>query len=404
MSTHKTPLLQNVLQASLERIHWTFTNFDRICISFSGGKDSTLMFHLAATVARKLKRKISILFVDWEAQFDHTISVIEAMREQYKDVVDDFYWVALPLTTPNSVSQFQPEWTCWQEGVDWVRQPPAHAITDSNFFPFYQYGMSFEDFVSAFSEWFSTSNSAAVMIGIRADESYTRFLSIASNKKLRYADDKPWTTATAKGHAYNIYPIYDWKTADIWTWFSKTGETCNQLYSLMYQAGVPMRYMRICEPFGMDQRQGLWLYHVLEPAKWALLCTRVSGANSGCLYASEKGDFYARRQLNKPEHLTWREYAIALLESIPETTAEHYRNKIAVYLHWYQTRGFPDDIPDTQEKDTGSRDIPSWRRICKVLLTNDYWCRTLSFSPNKSESYKRYTKRIQEKRQIWKII
>ncbi len=53
-----------------------------------------------------------------------------------------------------------------------------------------------------------------------------------------------------------IYPLYDWKTADIWTWFAKSGEPYNPLYDLMYQAGVPLRYMRICEPFGPEQRQG----------------------------------------------------------------------------------------------------------------------------------------------------
>jgi predicted phosphoadenosine phosphosulfate sulfurtransferase len=404
MSSRKIPLHQNVFQASQDRLNWIFNNFDRVCVSFSGGKDSTILLHLTAQRARLLKRRFSVLFVDWEAQFSHTISHIEQMREQYQDVVENFYWVALPLTTANAVSQFDPQWVCWQEGAAWVREPPSHAITDPAFFPFYRHAMSFEDFVSEFSEWFSDLRPAAVLIGIRADESYNRFLSIASAKKLRFADDKPWTTATPKGHAYNAYPIYDWKTADVWTWFSHTGEACNGLYSLMYQAGVPMRYMRVCEPFGPEQRQGLWLYHVLEPERWALLCARVSGANSGCLYASGSGDFYARRQINKPIHLTWREYALALLDSIPYATAEHYRNKIAVYLHWYQTRGFPDDIPDEQEKDTGSKDIPSWRRICKTLLSNDYWCRSLSFSPTKSSSYQRYHKRMQEKREQWKIL
>lgn len=404
MSAKKIPLEQDVLQASLERINWCFDNFSRICLSFSGGKDSTVMLHLTAMMARQLQRKISILFVDWEAQFSHTITLVETMREQYKDVVENFYWVALPLTTPNAVSQFQPEWVCWEEGANWVRQPPNDAITDINFFPFYRTAMSFEEFVTGFSEWYSESRPAAVMIGIRADESYKRFLSIASTKKLRFSDDTPWTTATPKGHAYNVYPLYDWKTADIWTWFAQSGETCNELYSLMYQAGVSMRHMRVCEPFGQDQRQGLWLYHVLEPERWVLMCERVSGANSGCIYASESSDFYARRQINKPVHLTWREYAFALLDSMPESTSEHYRNKIAVYLHWYQSRDYPIDIPDSQNSDTGSKDIPSWRRICKVLLSNDYWCRSLSFSPNKSANYKRYNKRIQEKRQQWKVI
>ncbi len=49
----------------------------------------------------------------------------------------------------------------------------------------------------------------------------------------------------------------------------------------MFQAGVPPRYMRICEPFGPEQRQGLWLYHVVEPERWAAMCERVSGVHSG---------------------------------------------------------------------------------------------------------------------------
>ncbi len=70
----------------------------------------------------------------------------------------------------------------------------------------------------------------------------------------------------------------------------------------------------------------------------------------------------------------------------------------------YQTRGFPDDIPDEQENDLGSRDIPSWRRICKTLIKNDFWCRTLSFSPNKPRHYERYLQRMKERRNEWGIL
>lgn len=54
-----------------------------------------------------------------------------------------------------------------------------------------------------------------------------------------------------------------------------------------------------------------------------------------------------------------------------------------------------EDIPDTQPADIGTKDIPSWRRVCKVLLNNDYWCRQLSFSPTKSSHYQRYRKRME---------
>ncbi|KOZ93074.1 DUF3440 domain-containing protein, partial [Escherichia coli] len=136
-----------------------------------------------------------------------------------------------------------------------------------------------------------------------------------------------------------------------------------------------------------------------------LQCERVSGAASGALYANESGAYFAlRKRITKPPHHTWRSYAMFLLDVMPERTAEHYRNKIAVYLRWYQTWGFPDDIPDEQENDLGSRDIPSWRRICKTLIKNDFWCRTLSFSPNKPRHYERYLQRMKERRKEWGIL
>lgn len=136
MSIYKIPLTQNVLSATEERIAWTLENISRVCVSFSGGKDSTVMLHLAALRARQMKRKIDVLFIDWEAQFTYTIVHIEHMRSLYSDVIDHFWWVALPLTTQNSLSQFQPEWQCWEPDTPWVRQPPDDAITDPAFFSF----------------------------------------------------------------------------------------------------------------------------------------------------------------------------------------------------------------------------------------------------------------------------
>ena len=239
----------------------------------------------------------------------------------------------------------------------------------------------------------------AILTGVRADESLNRFMGLVSQRKLRYADDKPWTTASPEGFYYTLYPLYDWKARDIWIYNARTRAIYNPLYDLMYRAGVPLRNMRVCEPFGPEQRKGLWLYHVLEPETWARMCERVSGAASGALYANESGAYFAlRKRITKPPHHTWRSYAMFLLDVMPERTAEHYRNKIAVYLRWYQTRGFPDDIPDEQENDLGSRDIPSWRRICKTLIKNDFWCRTLSFSPNKPRHYERYLQRNERRR------
>ncbi len=93
------------MRAAIARIEWIFETFPSVCLSFSGGKDSTVLFHLVAEVARRRKRHFSVLFIDWEAQYQCTIEHIQKMREMYRDVTDYLLrgW-HLPLTTVNGVS------------------------------------------------------------------------------------------------------------------------------------------------------------------------------------------------------------------------------------------------------------------------------------------------------------
>ena len=70
--------------------------------------------------------------------------------------------------------------------------------------------------------------------------------------------------------------------------------------------------------------------------------------------------------------------------TIQEVAAKK-RAKIKKFIDWWNTEGVA-VIPDTADpKMEAMRKIPSWRRICKVLLKNDYWCKGLSFSQTKRE-------------------
>ena len=76
----KIYLEKNVLEASLERLEIMFQNFDNIYFSVSGGKDSSVMVQLANCVAKEMNRKFDVLYIDFEAQYRHTIEHIEELK------------------------------------------------------------------------------------------------------------------------------------------------------------------------------------------------------------------------------------------------------------------------------------------------------------------------------------
>lgn len=393
----------DVLTASKERIKWAFDNFEKICISFSGGKDSTAMTHLVMEEAKKRNRKVALLFIDWEIQYKLTIEHVQHIYDMYKDYIIP-YWVALPLLTDNACSMYEPEWISWDKAKEnlWTRKPPKIAITDENYFPFYYYKITFEEFVPLFGEWYGEGKSTACFVGIRTRESLNRYRTLTNKKKNKF-EDKMFTTCVTD-NVYNVYPIYDWSAEDDWKYFGKTKKPYNKLYDRFFQAGLTLHQMRVDEPFGDTTRRSLWLYQIIEPETWGKMVLRVNGANSGSLYSRDNGNILGNRSITLPKGHTWQSFSNFLLDTMPKKTAEHYKSKIAVYIKWYMNRGYVDGIPDEVDKQMEKQnDVPSWRRICQTLLRNDYWCKGLGFSPTKQSAYNQYLERMKKKRKEWNI-
>lgn len=393
----------DVLTASKERIKWAFDNFEKICISFSGGKDSTAMTHLVMEEAIKRNRKVALLFIDWEIQYKLTIEHVQHIYDMYKDYIIP-YWVALPLLTDNACSMYEPEWISWDKAKEnlWTRKPPKIAITDENYFPFYYYKITFEEFVPLFGEWYGEGKSTACFVGIRTRESLNRYRALTNKKKNKY-QDKMFTTCVTD-NVYNVYPIYDWSAEDDWKYFGKTKKPYNKLYDRFFQAGLTLHQMRVDEPFGDTTRRSLWLYQIIEPETWGKMVLRVNGANSGSLYSRDNGNILGNRSITLPKGHTWQSFSNFLLDTMPKKTMEHYKTKIAVYIKWYMNRGYVDGIPDEVDKQIEKQnDVPSWRRICQTLLRNDYWCKGLGFSPTKQSAYNQYLERMKKKRKEWNI-
>jgi predicted phosphoadenosine phosphosulfate sulfurtransferase len=390
---------KTVLEASTERISEVFDNFERIYISFSGGKDSSVMTHLVLAEAKRRNRIVGLLIIDLEAQYNDTITHIEHMIEMYQDNID-LHWVCAELLLRNAVSNYEPRWVCWdKEKQDtWVRPMPELA-SDTTQYDFYVPKMEFEEFMVIFGEWYSQGRTTAAFIGIRADESLHRYRAIVSRKDGLMFNNWKWSTKVSS-KLYNIYPIYDWRTEDIWVFHGKFRDLPhNRVYDKMMMAGVKISQQRLCQPYGDDQRKGLWLYHILEPDTWYKLIARVNGVNSGALYINENGNMTGYNKISKPDGHTWQSFCNLLLMTMPTKTQNHYKERFKKFIKGWQDRGYlviPDEAPEDLESKCW---VPSWRRMCKVILRNDYWCKGLGQTQPKSDAYDKF-KQIKAKRKL----
>lgn len=388
--TRKKYIEKSVLEASRERISESFDMFEKLYISFSGGKDSTVMTHLVMQEAIKRRRKVGLLIIDLEAQYTATIDHIREMIELYKNHID-LHWFCGELLLRNAVSDFEPKWVCWDSDKKdiWVREKPK-LESDLAQYDFYIPKMEFEELMVIFPEWYSQGKSCGAFIGIRSDESLHRYRAIVSNKTGLMKNNRCWTTKLKKD-IYNIYPIYDWRTEDIWLFHFRHPEFChNKIYDLMTKAGVKFSNQRLCQPFGDDQKKGLWLYHILEPDTWYKLINRTSGVNSGALYAQDTGNINGTNKISKPDNHTWESYTNFLLKTLPESMRENYKQRFVKFISGWKKRGYK-KIPDEAPHDLEVKQwAPSWRRMCRCILRNDYYCKGLGQTQPKSEAYGKF--------------
>ena len=386
----------DVLTSAIKRLEIAFNEMDNLYFSFSGGKDSTVMLHLAKYVASKMNKKFNILFIDLEAQYTETINHVDRMKTVLKDVTEEFYWVCLPLSLRNAVSVIQPKWICWDEDESekWVRPLPKECITiENNPFSFFKKEMEFEEFTPLFAKWFNKEHGGitGAGIGIRSDESLNRFRTIVSKSKTTL-NDYNWTTQVKINskpiNVFNFYPIYDWRTEDIWGAVSKFNWEYNQIYELLYKNGVGIHQQRLCQPYGDDQRGSLDQFRELEPETWERVLNRVEGVNFGNIYA--RTSLLGNIKSEKPDHMSWQQYSIFLLESLglyaPELR-DHYYRKIKKFIDWWGKNGTSlENIPDEADsKLESAKKVPSWRRVGRAIERNDFWLSRLSFGETKSD-------------------
>jgi len=382
----KKYLEKNVYDAFITRINYIFDHFECVSVSVSGGKDSSVMVQLANEVAKKRNRTFDVFFIDYEAQYKATIHHIYELKRLSQ--INDFHHYCLPLENEDNASSIlRPTWTPWdpKEKHLWVRDLPTDAISIATVpQEVFRKDQEWEQLISQYPKWLMKkykTDKVAVLVGIRSDESLHRFNAVAFGKNL-YKDQK-WSTKIAKG-VYNFYPIYDWRTEDIWHAVARFSLPYNQVYEMLWKNGLSIHEQRICHPYGADQRVSLNQWAVLEPDIWHKIVNRVSGANFGNIYA--KTSLLGHHGSEKPTFMSWERYAVFLLESIglySPDLRDHYVRKIKILFDYLKSEANIQrtDIAESHKagKDINLHEWISWKRIARTIEKNDFACRGLQY-------------------------
>ena len=411
---------QNVYEASIQRMKFIFDNFEKIYLSFSGGKDSGVMLNLALQYMRenKINRKIGIMVLDNEANYNLSLEFMHSILEKNLDLLD-VYWCCLPITLPCTVSSYATEWQCWGERDKqrWIRPMPQQSYVvniDNCPFDFFHEDMDYQEFWDKFGDWYGQGKETACLIGIRTHESLNRWRAIQNENKVTKLGRK-WTKKNTK-LVYNCYPIYDWRTEDIWTANCKFEWQYNKLYDIFWKAGLSIHQMRVASPFMSESKSSLNLYRVIDPHVWVTLCARVQGANFVATYGKQLN----YHSFKLPPGHTWKSFVKFLLDTLPDEVAENFKMRFAQSLRYWARvgRGLSDEvIHDLKSNGVefsygnktrhGNKDktcvkmippdhldmlkchnseVTSWKRFAITILKNDHTCKYLGLAPTAEQA------------------
>jgi predicted phosphoadenosine phosphosulfate sulfurtransferase len=273
---------RNVVEAAKERILLLASTQKRLYISFSGGKDSLCLGGIIEELVeeRKIDPKcLEFLFIDEEAMYPDVIDIIYDWRKKVLLWGAKFHWLCLPIRHYSCFNQLKQEeaFLCWDPSMEkhWVHKMPPFAIKDHSLF---KWGMRYQEFLEQLRDGYH-------VIGVRASESVQRLFSF-----LNMAND---------GRSRKVFPIFDWKTTDVWKYIYDRNIKFPMVYIYMWKVGVPLSRLRISEFFAIDSSFSLVRMFELYPGLFEKVINREPNAYLALYYWDS--EMFGRRTRRRKE-------------------------------------------------------------------------------------------------------
>lgn len=275
MATEKSVIFldTDVLEEAKARIRYVYANWDHVWLSFSGGKDSLCVLWLMREVLDDLgmqDTKVKAFFRDEEVIPADVIAFVRGFIENPALAARfDLRYFAVPMRSHIFMMGEHWPYIQWDEARKdrWMRAKPDYAITrlHPDNAPLDQHEMN-----GLTCKVLGLSGKIAILNGLRADESLTRFRSCVS-KAGRYN----WVVGSPGKGEKNIAfckPIFDWATSDLFKFFDERGITYASIYDTQMYSGESLRVatplhdrayqtlvkMRVSDPVFYDQILDIW--------------------------------------------------------------------------------------------------------------------------------------------------
>jgi predicted phosphoadenosine phosphosulfate sulfurtransferase len=311
---------KNVFDKALERMRYIFDEFEEVIVSYSGGKDSTVIYELARVVAKeKGKLPLKVLFIDQEAEWTGTIKMVEGIMRD-PDVTP--LWYQMPILIENSATFTDVYQDCWGIGEEWIRDKVDISIKENT------YGCDkWTDGIFGAIAKKDFKRKTCCIAGIRADENPTRFMAVTQDVTYKWIT---WGKILNKElEQYTFYPIYDWSTSDIWSAIHKNGWKYNEIYDYQYRYGVSVQNMRVSNLHHETAIKALTYLQEVDKVLYDKMVKRVKGVDTA---GKIQGDFFPKKLPFMFKD--WAEYADYLAEKL--VTDEKLQKKISSFSKRYR--------------------------------------------------------------------
>ena len=311
----------DVVTAAKTRIKNVFANDLPVYMSFSGGKDSLCIAQIVYSLIQSKEinaAQLTVIFIDEEAIFPCIEETVKAWRKKFLMAGASFNWYCLEVRHFNCFNQLTADesFICWDRTKQsvWVRQPPSCAIRSHPLLK------PREDNYQAFLP--RVTKNGIMLSGVRAAESVQRLQYMAA------------LNMGAKGITGNrqIYPIYDWKTSDVWLFLRDQHVEIPSIYLYMWQSGISKGQLRVSQFFSSDTASCLVRMNEYYPDLMERVIRREPNAYLAALYWDSEMFGRSTHTRKETESKKDIDYKAELIDMLLKNPGKHFHTEHQKYV------------------------------------------------------------------------